>query len=130
MNQLNENYNMTVVGYITDSSDNSLTKFFKFAENEIMIKFRHDSKNRLTEMHIVFDPVVLAENDEAYTFIIDCIKCFCQNESATEEIFNKVDFKKTIKTTKKETSSAVVENIKFEIDTTQLGTVISVYTDI
>ncbi len=130
MNELNENYNMTSTGYIIDSSDNSLTKFFKFSENEIMLKFRYDKKNRLTEMHIVFDPVILEKNIESYTFITDCLKSFCQNESIAEEILNKVDFSESIKTIKKETTSAEVSNIKIEIDTTQLGTVISLYKDI
>lgn len=130
MNKLNENYNMSSAGYIVDISDSSLTKFFRFSENEIMLKFRHDSKNRLTEMHIVFDPVIFEQNNESSSFIYDCIKSFCQNDSITEEILSKVDFSKSIKTIKKETTSAEISNIKIEIDTTQLGTVISLYKDI
>jgi len=130
MNELNESYNMTSEGYITDTSDKTLTKFFKFSEKEIMLKFRYDTKNRLNEMHIVFDPAVLDENADSSIFVSDCIKSFCQNEETREEILKSINFDSTIKTIKKETKSAEADNIKMKIDTTELGTVISIYKDI
>ncbi len=130
MNQLDENYNMTSDGYIIDENQSSLTKFFKFSDCEIMLKFRYDTKNRLNEMNLVFDLEIPDKNEQANIFITDCIKSFCQNESYAEEILKKVDFPKAIKTVKNETISAEVENIKIEIDTTQLGTVVSLYKDI
>ncbi len=130
MNKLNENYNMTSDGYIIDRVDNSLTKFFRFSEKELMLKFRYDQKNRLIQMHLVFDNAILEENPDCYNFIYDCVKSFCQNENTSREILNQVDFEKSIRTVKKETISAEVENIKIEIDTTQLGTVITFYKDI
>lgn len=130
MNEYNENYNMSSNGYIIGSSDSSFTKFFKFSEEEIMLKFRHDENNRLTEMHIVFDYAILEETSEPYIFITDCIKSFCQDESVAEQLFDSTDFENAVKTVQKNTISAEVGNIKTEIDTTQLGTVISLYKDI
>lgn len=130
MNSLNENYNMNSNGYIIDTSQNTLTKFYKSDEKEIMLKFKYDSKNRLTQMHIVFDPAVLEESDEPFTFISDCIVCFCQNESTSREILGMTDFDDIIKTVRNETTDTEVGNIKIEIDSTRLGTVISLYKDI
>ncbi len=130
MNCLNENYNMNPNGYIVDTSQNTLTKFYKFTEKEIMLKFKYDSKNRLTQMHIVFDLAVLEKSDISFSFISDCIVCFCQNESTSDEILGISDFNNILKTVKNETTVAQVGDIKIEIDSTRLGTVISLYKDI
>lgn len=130
MNCLNENYNMNSNGYIVDTSQNTFTKFYKFTEKEIMLKFKYDSKNRLTQMHIVFDPTVLEKSDISFSFISDCIFCFCQNESTSDEILGISDFNNILKTVKNETTVAQVGDIKIEIDSTRLGTVISLYKDI
>ena len=130
MNELNVGYNMTSDGYIIDTENCRLTKFFKFSENEIMLDFKYNNKHRLNEMNIVFDPGILNKNPDALIFIENCIKCFVNNEIAEEEILNSTDFQNTIKEIKKETISAEADNIKMEIDTTQLGTVITVYKDV
>ncbi len=130
MNELNENYNMTSEGYIIDNSENSLTKFFKFNEKEVMLKFKYDEKNRLAEMNIVFEPEILNKSPESLIFIYDCIKSFIQNENTVESILKSTDFENSISTIKMETTSAEKDNIKMEIDTTQLGTVITIYRDI
>lgn len=130
MNEMNENYNMTANGYIIDTEKSELTKFFRFSENEIMLNFKYDKKHRLTEMSIVFEAVILNEAPDSLTFIENCIKCFVDNEKAEAEILNEIDFESTIKEVNMKTTSAEADNIKMEIDTTQLGTVITVYKDV
>ena len=75
MNEINESYNMTSEGYIIDSKKCELTKFFRFSENEIMLNFKYDKKNRLNEMNIVFEPEIFEKSPEALTFVSNCIKC-------------------------------------------------------
>lgn len=130
MNELNEGYNMTSDGYIMDTENCRLTKFFKFSENEMMLNFKYDKKYRLNEMNIAFDPDILNENPDALTFIEDCIKCFVDNETSEAEILNSTDFNSSINEINMKTISAEADNIKMEIDTTQLGTVVTVYKDI
>ena len=130
MNELNESYNMTAEGYIIDTEKSRLTKFFRFSENEIMLNFKYDKKNRLTEMNIVFEPSILDKIPDALTFIENCITCFIQNEKAETEILNETDFESSIKKVNIKTISAEADNIKIEIDTTNLGTVITIYKDI
>ena len=130
MNEINESYNMTSEGYIIDTEKCGLTKFFRFSENEIMLNFKYDKKNRLNEMNLVFEPVILDETPDSLAFIQDCIKCFVQNEKAEREILNETDFENSITKINIKTISAESDNIKIEIDTTQLGTVVTIYRDI
>ena len=130
MNELNESYNMTSEGYIIDTEKCELKKFFRFSEKEIMLNFKYDKKNRLNEMNIAFEASILDETPEALSFIENCINCFVQNESLQKEILNTTDFQNSIKKINIKTISAEADNIKMEIDTTNLGTVITVYKDI
>lgn len=130
MNEINEGYNMTSEGYIIDTESRELTKFFKYSENEIMLNFKYDKKNRLNEMNIVFEPEILTEATDSLTFIKDCIKCFIQNETIEREILSETDFENSIKKINIKTISAETDNIRIEIDTTNLGTVITIYKDI
>ena len=118
---------MTTEGYIIDTENCELTKFFRFQEQEIMLNFRYDKKYRLNEMNIVFDAVMSDISNEALTFVKDSIKAFIQNEEAEQELLNKVDFENAVKKIDKKTKSAETDNIKIEIDTTELGTVITIY---
>ncbi len=130
MNELNESYNMTSEGYIIDTEKCQLTKFFRFSEKEMMLNFKYDKKNRLNEMNIVFESVILDETPDSLAFIQDCIKSFIQNEKTEKEILNETDFENSIRKINIKTISAEADNIKIDIDTTNLGTVISVYKDI
>lgn len=130
MNELNESYNMTSDGYIIDTKKSTFTKFFRFSENEIMLNFKYDKKNRLNEMNIVFESTIPDETPEILTFIENCIKCFIQNETAEKKILDNTDFENSIKKINIKTISAETDNIKMEIDTTNLGTVITIYKDI
>ena len=130
MNEINEGYNMTSEGYIIDTENSELTKFFRFSEKEIMLNFRYDKKHRLTEMNIVFDYSISEKDPEAIDFIKACIKAFIQNGKAENEILYTSDFEKSISKVNKKTISAEADNIKIEIDTTELGTVITVHKEI
>ena len=130
MNEINESYNMTSEGYIIDSKKCELTKFFRFSENEIMLNFKYDKKNRLNEMNIVFEPDIFEKSPEVLTFVSNCIKCFIQNEAIEKELLNATDFENSIKKINIKTISAEADNIKIEIDTTNLGTVITIYKEI
>lgn len=130
MNEINESYNMTSEGYIIDTEKCELTKFFRFSEKEIMLNFKYNKKYRLNEMNIVFEPVILNETPESLTFIQDCIKSFVQNENIEKVILSETDFENSIEKINMKTKSAEEDNIKMEIDTTQLGTVITIYKDI
>ena len=130
MNEINESYNMTSEGYIIDTEKCQLTKFFRFSENDIMLNFKYDKKYRLTEMNIVFESEILTESPDSLSFIRDCIKSFVQNEKAENEILDNTDFENTITKTDMKTKGAEADNIKIEIDTTNLGTVITIYKDI
>lgn len=130
MNEINESYNMTSEGYIIDTEKCELTKFFKFNQKEIMLNFKYDKKHRLNEMNIVFESAIFDESPEAITFIESSIKCFIQNEELEKEILSATDFQNSIKKVNMKTISAEADNIKIEIDTTNLGTVITVYKDI
>ncbi len=130
MNEINESYNMTSEGYIMDTEKCELTKFFKISQNEIMLNFKYDKKNRLNEMNIVFASEILNEAPDSLTFIYDCIKSFVQNEEIEKEILNETDFENSIRKINIKTISAEADNIKMEIDTTNLGTVITIYRDI
>ena len=130
MNEINESYNMTTEGYIIDTENCELTKFFRFPEQEIMLNFRYDKKYRLNEMNIVFDAVISDISNEALTFVKDSIKAFIQNEEAEQELLNKVDFENSVKKVSIKTKSAETDNIKIEIDTTELGTIITIYKEL
>lgn len=130
MNETNEGYNMTSEGYIIDIEKCEFTKFFKFSQNEIMLNFKYDKKNRLNEMNLIFEPVILDDTPDSLAFIQDCIKCFVQNEKLEKEILAETDFENSITKINMKTISAEADNIKIEIDTTELGTVITIYKDI
>ena len=130
MNEINESYNMTSEGYIIDTEKCELKKYFVFSENEIMLNFKYDKKHRLTEMNIVFEPGITDKEPEALIFIKSSIKCFIQNEKAAKEILDNIDFENSINKVNMKTISAESDNIKTEIDTTDLGTVVTIYKDI
>lgn len=127
MNYYNESYNMTADGYIFDKSESSFSKYVKFGEKEIMLKFFTDSKNRTTELHLVFDTGITETDGDIKEFIENCIKAFYEDEAAAEEILELSDFYNTLSTVSNETKSAELENIRIEIDTTEIGTVVSLY---
>ena len=111
MNEINESYNMTSEGYIIDTEKSRLTKFFRFSENEIMLNFKYDKKNRLNEMNLVFETVILDETPEALSFIESCVKCFVQDEKVKKEILNATDFENSIRKTNMKTKNKPKYNV-------------------
>lgn len=130
MNEINESYNMTSEGYITDTEKCELTKFFRFSESEIMLNFSYDKRNRLTKMNIVLEPQTTESSADSLSFIYDCINAFIQSEEIEAKLLNEIDFENSIKKVDIKTKNAEADNTRMEIDTTELGTIITVYKDL
>lgn len=129
VNAYKENYAMTPNGYIYNESENSFTRYFKFSDEEIMIKFFADKKNRLTELNIVFDTDTQNRTD-INEFIQICTRAFCANDDIYKKIYKDIDWYTTLSTPSYETKRAENENIEIKIDVTEIGTVISIFKDI
>lgn len=130
MNSYNKNYNMSADGYIFDKSTSSFTRFFKFSEEEVMLRFVTDKKNRITELHIVFDTAVTEKNAEITAFIENALKSFCQDEKTYNSLFNEIDLENILSTPTAQTLSAEYGNTVLKTDITEIGTVISIYKEI
>ncbi len=123
-------YGITPEGFITDEGTATLSRFFRFGKDEeILMKLHLNERNRIDEIHLVFENKICS-NTYAYTFIIDCIKAFCNDEGAVSEILRKSDFENSIKSVDMQTKSAEHGNVELLIDTTEIGTVVSIYKDI
>ena len=125
MNQFPEEYNMTQTGYIEDTQNKTLTKFFELDTNKIMLQFEYGSNNELTCLHIVFDNNC-KNNSKVMKFAKNCIEAFIENPETTKELVNKIDLQNTITTTDYETKKAKSGDTELLLDTTAVGTVISV----
>lgn len=123
-------YCVTPEGFIIDEGTATLSRFFRFGEDEeLLIKLHLNERNRINEMHIVFENKI-CNNTYAYTFILDCIKAFCNDESTFSKILEKSDFENNIKEVDMQTKSAEHGNVELLIDTTEIGTVVSIYKEI
>ncbi len=130
INEINSEYNFNPDGFIFDQSERSLSKFFVFSEeNEILLNFKLNEKNRINEMNLVFDKEAL-NNNYSYSFLHHCIYAFCNNNELTKTLLSDIDFETAIKNESFFTASAESDSIKLLIDTTELGTVITIYKDI
>lgn len=125
MNTYPENYNLTESGYIFDSKNNTLTRFFKFNENEVMLQFECGENNDLTCLHIVFDNKC-KNNSQEMNFIKNCIAAYIENPETNSEIMKNIDFENTIKKTSYETQNAKSGDTELFLDTTTVGTVITI----
>lgn len=130
MNSYNESYNMSSDGYIFDKAENSFTRFFKFSEEEVMLRFVTDKKNRATELHIVFDTGATEENTDISVFVENSLKSFCQDEKTYILLCDKIDLKNILSKPTAQTISAEYGNIVLKADITEIGTVISICKDI
>ncbi len=130
INSLSSEYTVSPDGFIFDQSQSTLSKFFKFSEeSEILLNFKLNEKNKINEMNLVFDKDVL-NNNYTYTFIYHCIYAFCNNDSITNNLLQDINLENTAKNESFFTASAESDSIKILIDTTELGTVITIYKDI
>lgn len=130
MNTYNESYALSPDGYIFDGTKSSYTHFFVFGDNtELMLQFKIDEKSRIQQMNVALTPQKNIADSEAYTFITDCINAFCNDEKTAEELINKIDLEATLTTVDFKTKSAEYGKISAKADTTNIGTVISLYND-
>lgn len=130
MNTYDESYGLTPDGYIFDGAQNSYTRFFVFGDKtDLMLQFKVDDKMRIKQMNIAFTPQKSIDESECYPFIIDCITAFCHDEKATNELIEKIDIENVFTTVALKTKSAEYGKISVKTDTTEIGTVISLYND-
>ncbi len=128
MNTYEESYSMTPDGYIFDGTENSYTRFFVFGDKtDLMLQFKVDDKSRIRQMNIAFTPQKSIDESECYPFIIDCITAFCHDEKATNELIEKIDLESIFTTVALKTKSAEHGKLSVKADTTEIGTVISLY---
>lgn len=125
MNEYPENYNLTESGYIFDSKNNTLTRFFSFTDNEIMLQFECGENNDLTCLHIVFDNMS-KNNSQEMNFIKNCIAAYIENPETSSEIMKKIDFENTIQKASYETQNAKSGDTELLLDTTTVGTIITI----
>lgn len=129
VNAYNESYALTPDGYIYSESDNSFTRYFKFSDEEVMLKFFADEKNRLTELNIVFDTDI-EKNGDISEFTQICTRAFCGDEKIYKTLKKNIDWDTVLATPSYETKCAENGNIELKIDVTEIGTVISIFKDI
>ncbi|MBO5065177.1 MAG: hypothetical protein J6D06_03585 [Clostridia bacterium] len=125
MNEHSENYNLTESGYIFDQKNNTLTRFFKFTDSEIMLQFECGEKNEFTCLHIVFDNSCI-KNTQEMNFIKNCIEAYTESSEITNELLKNIDFENAINNISYETKKATSGDTELLLDTTAIGTVISV----
>ena len=129
MNAAEENYLMTSKGFIFDETESTLSRFYKFGEKEMLLSFTKNDENNLKEMNLVF-PRELSSEQYSLDFIRNCIISFIDDENKCNELLKEINFEKIINTDFLKTVSAEYDDISIFIDTTELGTVITVYKDI
>ena len=129
MNEKNETYNMTENGFLYDSENNNFYKFFLIDESEILLSLKSDEKGRLTELNIT-TPCVINDSKLLLPFVTDTLFCFINNTETTETLLSETDFSNNITTIKNETIKAKNGNTELLLDVTEIGTVITVYTDV
>ena len=130
MNTYNESYNLTPDGYIFDDSENTYTRFFVFGDKtEMMLQFKLDEKSRIKQMNVALTPQKSTTDSESYAFITDCITAFCHDEKISNELIEKIDLETTLTIVNLKTKSAEYDKISIKTDTTEIGTIISLYND-
>ena len=128
MNDFSECYNLTDTGYIYNEKDNTLTKFYDFNTNEIMLQFKINKNNKLSSLNIVFDNIK-ENNTEELAFIKNSIIAFIDNGNLSSELFEKISFDTVIFQHFYETKKEKIDDIEILIDTTDSGTVITIMKD-
>lgn len=128
MNSYNESYNLTPDGYIFDDIEESYTRFFILSDGtDLMLQFKTDERNRIYQMNVALTPQKNISDSEAYRFITDCISAFCNNEDISTELVEKIDLRSVLTVVNVKTKSAEIGKISIKTDTTEIGTIISLY---
>ena len=125
MNKISESYSLTENGYIFNNTDNTLTRFYKFNTNEIMVQFTCDENNNLYRLDLVF-PNKCVKNPQELKFIKDCISAYINNTEIQTDLMNELDFDNTVNEIKYETQKAESGDTEMLIDVTAIGTVITI----
>lgn len=129
LNTINESYNITESGFIINEEKCTLTKFFDFADNSIMLQFTYSDKNELTSLNIVFDNIT-ENNSEELTFIKNVISAFINDEKTYGDLLTEISFDTCLYTVNNNTQKAKIGNVEMLIDVTEIGTVITVFQNI
>ncbi len=125
MNKNSESYSLTENGYIFNDTDNTLTRFYKFDTNEIMVQFTCNENNNLYRLDLVF-PNECIKNPQELKFIKDCISAYINNTETQTDLMNKIDFDNTLNEVNYETKKAESDDTEMLIDVTAIGTVITI----
>ncbi len=125
LNNINKSYNITETGFIIDEKNKTLTKFFTFSNNNVMLQFTYSDNNELNSANIVFDNIT-ENNPEELIFIKNVITAFINNEEIESKLLTAIEFDTCIFTIDKNTKKAKIGNVEMLIDVTEIGTVITV----
>ncbi len=125
MNKLSDTYELSESGYILDQNNLTLSHFYKFQENKILLQFKTDDKNNLSEMNIVFTKT-FAEGSDEFNFIKNCISAFIDSEETEKELFSKKSLSELLKEKNNQTIEITKGDTQLLLDVTEIGTVITV----
>ena len=128
MNKISETYNLTDTGYIYDEKESTLTKFYDFNSNEIMLQFQINENNKLTCLNIVFGNIS-ENNTNEICFIKNSLISFINEKTLASNLLGKIKFDTVIFESFHETKKEKIDDTEIIIDTTDLGTVITVVKD-
>lgn len=124
LNSYDESYDICEEGFLIDEKSRTMTKFFGFAENEILLQLQSNEENQLCSINIVLDNIT-KNNTSEINFINNCIKAFVNNEEISNQLINELKedalFKPDINTKEEK-----IGNVQLLVDVTEIGTVITV----
>ncbi len=125
MNRVSDTYELNENGYILDQKNSTLSHFYKFGEKEILLQFKTDNENILTEMNIVFLEKPVEGSDEM-RFVTNCISAFVDNAETEKELFSEKSLRELLKSVSNETVEIKKDDTQLLLDVTEIGTVITV----
>ncbi len=125
INQMSDTYQLNENGYILDQNNGTLSRFYKFNENEILLQFKMNDKSILTEMNIVFTGNY-GEGTDEFNFIKNCISAFIDNDETEKSLFFEKTLSELMKTKANETVEINKGDTQLLLDVTEIGTVITV----
>lgn len=127
-NRINELYGyeaFTVSGYIYDTHNKTISKFYSTGKREFLLKFAINESFLLKNMNIVFDSTSQMEDDEI-NFIKNCIYAFVDNKKTSDDLIHETALLRENFTPSYDTLSKKIDDIEILIDITETGTVITV----
>lgn len=127
-NRINELYGyeaFTVSGYIYDTHDKTISKFYSTDKREFLLKFAINENFLLKNMNIVFDSASQIE-DEEKIFIKNCIYAFVNDKTTADNLMHETALFRENFAPSYNTLSKKIGDIEIMIDITEIGTVITV----